>query len=71
MRGREVIRKLIDFGCVELRQKGSHRQFVSPCGRCHTTVADHAGRDIFRGTIAKIERDMAPCLGEKWLTGSK
>jgi predicted RNA binding protein YcfA (HicA-like mRNA interferase family) len=66
-----VIRELLRLGGQELRQKGSHRFFVSACGKCKTPVADHSSQDIPRGTLAKIERSMAPCLGEKWLTRSK
>lgn len=66
----DVIRVLRSYGCVEVRQRGSHKMFVSPCGKCRTPVSDHRG-DIPRGTLANIERLMAPCLGPKWLTGSK
>jgi len=63
---REVIRILLRLGCVEVRQKGSHKQFVSPDGQCKTTVADHP-RDIKMGTLRGIEKDMEPCLGKNWL----
>lgn len=71
MTSREVIQILKRLGCTQLRQKGSHKFFQSPCGKCRVPVADHAGVDIARGTLASIERSMAPCLGNKWLTGSK
>lgn len=64
---REVIKKLTKLGCVEVRQKGSHKLFRSACGKCTTTVAVHPG-DIKKGTLHGIEKDMEPCLGEKWLT---
>lgn len=64
---REVIKKLLKLGCTALRQKGSHKFFVSPDGQCFTTVADHPG-DIKKGTLHGIERDMEPCLGKNWLT---
>jgi predicted RNA binding protein YcfA (HicA-like mRNA interferase family) len=67
---REVIKQLIKFGCVELRQKGSHKFYVSPCGNCFTTVADHSG-DIKTGTLNGIRKDMAPCLGDDWLARKK
>lgn len=70
MTSREVIQRLTQLGCKKVRQKGSHKFFVSSCGRCRTPVPDHTG-DIPRGTLASIERFMAPCLGPKWLTGSE
>jgi hypothetical protein len=33
----------------------------------YTTVPDHGSRDIPRGTLGAIEKDMEPCLGPKWL----
>jgi predicted RNA binding protein YcfA (HicA-like mRNA interferase family) len=67
---REVIKQLKEFGCTEVRQKGSHKFFVSPCGNCFTTVADHTG-DIKKGTLNGIRKDMEPCLGADWLTTKK
>ena len=66
MTAREVVKQLLKHGCTEDRQKGSHRRFTSPCGKCHTTVAMHSG-DIKKGTLASINRHMTPCLGEGWL----
>lgn len=71
MTSRQVIRELQRRGCVEVRQTGSHKMFRSACGKCRTPVADHAGVDIPRGTLAQIERNMDPCLGKKWLTGTR
>jgi predicted RNA binding protein YcfA (HicA-like mRNA interferase family) len=71
VKSREVIRILKSLGCVERRQKGSHRLFQSPCGKCLVPVAHHAGVEIPRGTLGGIERSMAECLGSKWLTRSK
>ena len=67
MTAREVIRILMDLGCIALRQAGSHRRFASPCGRCHTTVHVHKGQDIKPGTLRGIQKDMEPCLGPDWL----
>lgn len=67
MTSREVIKKLKSLGCTEVRQSGSHKRFVSPCGKCFTTVSEHSSKDIKLGTLLQIERDMAPCLGAKWL----
>lgn len=67
LRAREIIRILLDHGCIELRQTGSHRRFVSPCGQCHTTVAVHKGEDVKDGTARGIQKDMLKCLGPNWL----
>ena len=67
MTGSELVRRLVALGCEKLRQNGSHVRMVSPCGRCHTTVPVHAGKDIPKGTLRAIERDMEPCLGKGWL----
>lgn len=64
---REVIQTLLRLGCIEVRQKGSHKFFRSPCGKCVTTVSDHTG-DIKKGTLGGIRKDMEPCLGRNWLT---
>lgn len=67
MTGNDVVRRLLALGCRKVRQKGSHVRFVSPCGKCHTTVPLHGNRDIATGTLRAIERDMEPCLGKGWL----
>ena len=63
---RQVMRILLSLGCVEVRQKGSHRLYACPCGKHHTTVAIHAGEDIKRGTLHGIQSDLS-CLGKGWL----
>lgn len=65
---REVIRALTVRGATCVRQKGSHKRYVSACGKCATTVADHKG-DMPLGTLRAIEKAMQPCYGEGWLTG--
>jgi len=50
---------------VEVRQVGSHLRVE--CGTCRTTVPVHRGEDLKPGTLRAIERDLAPCLGERWL----
>ena len=47
---------------------GSHVRVE--CGKCKTTVPVHAGEDLPPGTLGKIKRDLAPCLGVDWLKGS-
>ena len=65
MTGKDLIRKLKQLGCVEVRQRGSHVRVR--CGKCMTTVPVHAGEDLGPGLLSQIERDLEPCLGEKWL----
>lgn len=67
MTSREVLKRMRELGCVEVRQVGSHKRMR--CGKCLTTVADHAGEDIKPGTLRSIERACEPCLGKRWLTG--
>ncbi|MGL4419835.1 MAG: type II toxin-antitoxin system HicA family toxin [Gemmataceae bacterium] len=53
----EVVRALEFLGFVEVRQKGSHKQFRHPDGR-GTTVPFHKGRDISPVLLRKIARDI-------------
>lgn len=57
LRPREVIAILTSLGFVEVRQRGSHKQFRHPDGR-GTTVPDHGGRDISPGLIRQIAKDI-------------
>jgi predicted RNA binding protein YcfA (HicA-like mRNA interferase family) len=61
---RELRRVLRSYGCVELRQKGSH--LMIRCGKCQTVVPVHPGEDIAPGTLHSIERALDPCLGKGW-----
>ena len=66
----ELIRILASLGVEEVRKgKGPHVRFrVTRDGvTCSTTVSVHKGRDIPRGTLRGIEKDLAPALGEGWL----
>jgi predicted RNA binding protein YcfA (HicA-like mRNA interferase family) len=45
------------LGFVEVRQRGSHKQFRHPDGR-GTTVPFHQGRDISPVLLRKIARDI-------------
>ncbi|HTB62664.1 MAG TPA: type II toxin-antitoxin system HicA family toxin [Opitutales bacterium] len=53
----EVIRILERLAFVQVRQKGSHRQFRHPDGR-GTTVPDHRGRDLSPFLLRQIARDI-------------
>ena len=45
------------LGFLEVRQRGSHRQYRHPDGRC-TTVPIHEGRDISPILLRQIARDI-------------
>jgi len=53
----EVIRILENLGFIEVRQKGSHKQFRHDDGRC-TTVPFHKGRDISPTLLRQIAKDI-------------
>jgi predicted RNA binding protein YcfA (HicA-like mRNA interferase family) len=54
---REVIRILEKDGFMASRQEGSHIFFKNPDGRT-ATIPNHPGRDLSRGILRKIIRDM-------------
>lgn len=53
----EVVQLLEKLGFMEVRQRGSHKQFRHPDGR-GTTVPFHKGRDISPTLLRKIARDI-------------
>lgn len=53
----KVVSILERLGFLEVRQKGSHKQFRHPDGR-GTTVPFHAGRDISPILLKKIAKDI-------------
>jgi predicted RNA binding protein YcfA (HicA-like mRNA interferase family) len=57
LKPREVVRILEILGFVEVRQRGSHRQFRHTDGR-GTTVPFHAGRDIAPPLLRQIAKDI-------------
>ena len=63
--GKDLLRRLRDLGCEEVRQVGSDVRMH--CGKCVTTVPVHAGQDLPPVTLRAIERDLEPCLGRRWL----
>ena len=66
MTGKDLLRKLgRRFDCAQESQKGSHVKIR--CGGCRTTVPVHAGEDLGRGLLGRIQRDLEPCLGKRWL----
>jgi predicted RNA binding protein YcfA (HicA-like mRNA interferase family) len=65
MKSRELRRILKSFGCVEVRQRGSH--LVIRCSKCTTVVPVHAGEDLKPSTLRSIEKQLEACLGKGWL----
>jgi predicted RNA binding protein YcfA (HicA-like mRNA interferase family) len=57
LKPREVVAILERLGFVEVRQRGSHKQFRHPDGR-GTTVPMHQGRDIAPPLLRKIAADI-------------
>jgi predicted RNA binding protein YcfA (HicA-like mRNA interferase family) len=57
LKPQEVVRILESIGFVEVRQKGSHKQFRHPDGRA-TTVPFHKGRDISPRLLRQIASDV-------------
>ena len=63
LKPREVVRLLERHGFVEVRQRGSHKQFRHPDGR-QTTVPMHEGRDIAPPLLRQIARDIGLTVDE-------
>lgn len=57
LKPREVVRILENLGFVEVRQRGSHKQFRHADGRT-TTVPFHKGRDVSPILLRKIAADI-------------
>lgn len=63
LKPREVVALLQKQGFVEVRQRGSHKQFRHADGRV-TTVPFHAGRDISPTLLRQIARDIGLTVDE-------
>ena len=63
LKAREVIALLTALGFVEVRQRGSHKQFRHADGRA-TTVPFHAGRDISPILLRQIAKDIGLTVEE-------
>ena len=57
LKAHQVITALTRLGFVEVRQRGSHKQFRHADGR-GTTMPVHQGRDIAPTLVRKIARDI-------------
>jgi len=63
LKPRQVVALLEAHGFAEVRQRGSHKQFRHPDGRC-TTVPFHAGHDISPTLLRKIAADVHLTIDE-------
>jgi predicted RNA binding protein YcfA (HicA-like mRNA interferase family) len=63
LKPREVVAILNNLGFVEVRQRGSHKQFRHSDGRA-TTVPVHPGRDISPILTRRIARDIGLTVEE-------
>jgi len=63
LKPREVAAILESLGFVEVRQRGSHKQYRHADGRC-TTVPFHAGKDISPILLRQIARDIGLTVDE-------
>ncbi len=63
LKPQEIVRILNNLGFVEVRQKGSHKQFRHEDGRA-TTVPFHKGRDIAPRLLRQIAKDIDLTIDE-------
>jgi len=63
LKPRQAIAILSALGFVEIRQRGSHKQFRHPDGRA-TTVPAHGGRDLSPILLRRIARDVGLSIGD-------
>lgn len=63
LKPKEVDRILKRLGFVEVRQRGSHRQYRHNDGR-GTTVPFHAGRDVSPILLRQIVKDIGMTIEE-------
>jgi predicted RNA binding protein YcfA (HicA-like mRNA interferase family) len=57
LKPREIARIIESLGFVEVRQRGSHKQYRHPDGRA-TTIPFHSGRDISPFLLRQIAKDI-------------
>jgi predicted RNA binding protein YcfA (HicA-like mRNA interferase family) len=63
LKPRQVAAILANLGFVEVRQRGSHKQFRHADGR-GTTVPFHPGRDITPVLLRQIAKDIGLSIDE-------
>ncbi len=64
MKYRELKRLFAKHGVTYVRTRGDHE--VWTVGSCTTVVP--ADSEVAPGTLRQIEKHLAPCLGEGWLS---
>ena len=63
LKPREVAAILQQLGFVEIRQRGSHKQYRHADGRC-TTLPFHPGRDLSPILLKQIAKDIGLTIDE-------
>jgi len=63
LKPREIAGILQKLGFVEVRQRGSHKQYRHADGRC-TTLPFHTGRDISPILLRQIAKDIGLTIEE-------
>ena len=63
LKPREIAGILQKLGFVEVRQRGSHKQYRHSDGRC-TTLPFHTGRDISPILLRQIAKDIGLTVEE-------
>ena len=63
LKPREVAAILQQLGLVEIRQRGSHKQYRHADGRC-TTLPFHPGRDLSPILLKQIAKDIGLTIDE-------
>ena len=63
LKPREVAAILQQLGFVEIRQRGSHKQYRHAEGRC-TTLPFHPGRDLSPILLKQIVKDIGLTIDE-------
>ena len=63
LKPREVVVRLENLGFVEIRQRGSHKQYRHADGRS-TTVPFHVGRDLSPILLRQIAKDIGLTVEE-------
>ena len=63
LKPREAVARLENLGFVEVRQRGSHKQYRHADGRC-TTVPFHPGRDLSPILLRQIAKDIGLTVEE-------
>jgi predicted RNA binding protein YcfA (HicA-like mRNA interferase family) len=63
LKPREIVALLEALGFHEARQRGAHKQFRHPDGRC-TTVPFHPGRDVSPILLRQIAKDIGLSVEE-------